>query len=141
MRTIIATLLATGLLAAAGCGGDDEDSSSSSSGSGAGATQADTGSAPAESSGGGTKVSLTEFKITPKDGTAKAGKATFDVSNDGQVPHALEIEGKGVEEETDVLQGGDKATLEVDLKPGEYEWYCPVGNHRQQGMEGKLTVK
>jgi uncharacterized cupredoxin-like copper-binding protein len=141
MRTIIAALLATGLLAAAGCGGDDEDSNSSSSGGGAEATQADTGSAPAESGGAGTKVSLTEFKITPKDGTATAGKVSFDVSNDGQVPHALEIEGNGVEEETDILQGGDKATLEVDLKAGEYEWYCPVGNHRQQGMEGKLTVK
>ena len=63
------------------------------------------------------------------------------MSNDGQVPHALEIEGGGEEFETEVLQGGDTATLEADLKAGEYKWYCPVGNHAAQGMEGTLTVE
>ena len=27
------------------------------------------------------------------------------------------------------------------IKPGEYTFYCPVGDHRAQGMEGKLTVR
>jgi plastocyanin len=26
------------------------------------------------------------------------------------------------------------------LKPGTYEWYCPVGRHREFGMEGEITV-
>jgi uncharacterized cupredoxin-like copper-binding protein len=34
----------------------------------------------------------------------------------------------------------DKASVTVDLKAGDYEFYCPVGNHRAEGMEGKLTV-
>jgi plastocyanin len=29
----------------------------------------------------------------------------------------------------------------VDLKPGEYEYYCPVGNHKAEGMEGTLSVQ
>ena len=56
------------------------------------------------------------------------------------MPHAVEIEGNGVEEETETVTGEDAPPLTVDLKPGEYEFYCPVGNHRAEGMEGTLTV-
>ena len=138
-------VLAAGLMAATGCGGDDEDSggnAESTTPPPAETTPADTGAAASGGGGGGgEKVSLTEFKITPKDATVKAGKVTFDVSNDGGVPHALEIEGNGTEEKTDILTGGQSATLEANLKPGKYEWYCPVGDHRSEGMEGTLTVK
>jgi len=27
-----------------------------------------------------------------------------------------------------------------ELKAGRYELYCPVGNHRELGMEGTLSV-
>jgi uncharacterized cupredoxin-like copper-binding protein len=29
----------------------------------------------------------------------------------------------------------------VNLKPGTYEFYCPVDSHKAQGMKGTLTVK
>jgi uncharacterized cupredoxin-like copper-binding protein len=29
----------------------------------------------------------------------------------------------------------------VTLKPGEYEYYCPVDGHKAGGMEGTLTVQ
>ncbi len=29
----------------------------------------------------------------------------------------------------------------ADLKAGEYKYYCAVGNHRAEGMEGTLTVQ
>jgi uncharacterized cupredoxin-like copper-binding protein len=67
---------------------------------------------------------------------------TFDVSNDGQSPHNLEVEGNGIEEELESdLDAGETGTLAVELEPGEYEWYCPVGNHADLGMEGTLTVE
>ncbi len=61
------------------------------------------------------------------------------MDNPSQVPHAVEIEGNGVEEETKTLTEG-KADVTVDLKAGKYEFYCPVDGHRAGGMEGTLTV-
>jgi uncharacterized cupredoxin-like copper-binding protein len=29
----------------------------------------------------------------------------------------------------------------VNLKPGKYEFYCPIANHKALGMEGEITVK
>jgi len=116
-------LLAVVLLLAA-CGSDDSDESGST-----GAT------------GTTTDVSLVDFSIEPSHVTvSSAGTTTFAVVNNGQTTHALEIEGNGIEEETDELQPGDSADLTVDLKEGTYEIYCPVDGHRAQGMEGTLTV-
>jgi uncharacterized cupredoxin-like copper-binding protein len=61
--------------------------------------------------------------------------------NSGSTTHALEIEGKGVEEETKGIDPGQSAELKVSLKPGKYEIYCPVDGHKEQGMEGAVTVK
>ena len=51
--------------------------------------------------------------------------------DDGKVPgFQLEVAGDG-----------DTDAKKVDLKPGKYVFYCDIQNHRQQGMEGTLTVK
>jgi uncharacterized cupredoxin-like copper-binding protein len=85
-------------------------------------------------------VSLSEFAIDMPD-SLPAGPTTFEVTNDGTIEHSFEIEGQGIEEELEHhLQPGETLTLQVDLAPGTYEVYCPVGNHREQGMERDLTV-
>ena len=95
-----------------------------------------------EEAGGQTvDVSATEYKFNPPDiQVDAAGTYTFHLTNAGEVEHALEIDGQGIEESTDVIGGGDSADVTVDLAEGEYEIYCPVGNHREMGMEGTLTV-
>ena len=91
--------------------------------------------------GSGVQVSATEFKFDPENPKVKAGKVKFVMTNDGQAPHALEIEGPSGEAETKTVNGGEKASVTVNLsKPGKYTMYCPVDNHRDLGMEGEITV-
>ena len=71
----------------------------------------------------------------------QTGTYTFKVTNDGQIPHALEVEGQGVEQKTAPIQPGSSATLTVDLpKNGSYEVYCPIDDHRSKGMEASMAV-
>jgi plastocyanin len=87
------------------------------------------------------EVKETEFALNPARITLdKPGTYVFKAVNTGAVVHSLEIEGKGIEEETPILDPGQDADLKVTLKPGTYEMYCPVGGHRQQGMDGTVTV-
>jgi hypothetical protein len=30
--------------------------------------------------------------------------------------------------------------VRIELQAGRYELYCPVGNHKEMGMEGTLSV-
>ncbi len=86
------------------------------------------------------EVSLTEYAIDMPT-SLPAGTTTFMVTNNGTVAHNFEIEGQGIEEEFEQnLQPGATATMQVDLQPGSYTVYCPVANHREQGMELALTV-
>lgn len=88
---------------------------------------------------------LVEWEIELPTETVPARDVTFRVTNGGTVEHALEVEGEGMEEETDHLQPGESATLTVDLRPGTYEVYCPVVtdgvSHREQGMTTNLVVR
>jgi len=85
-------------------------------------------------------VSLMEFAIDMPD-TLPAGPVTFMVTNNGTITHSFEIEGAGLEEQLESeLAPGETGMLTVDLAPGTYEVYCPVGDHRQQGMALEVTV-
>jgi uncharacterized cupredoxin-like copper-binding protein len=86
-------------------------------------------------------IGETEFALDPSSVRIdEAGTVTFSVTNNGSMEHALEVEGQGVEEESDTIAPGETAELTVDLTDGSYEIYCPVDGHREQGMEGTLTV-
>ena len=85
---------------------------------------------------------LSEWKVELSQPTIAAGVVTFAVTNTGSIPHAFEVEGQGIEKETDVIQPGSSATLKLTLKPGNYDVYCPVGgdSHKHLGMETHLRV-
>jgi plastocyanin len=122
MRRAALLLLVLAIPLAAGCGGDED--------------AADGG----ENGGQQIDVSMTDFEFNPAELSADPGSITFMLTNDGENPHALEIEGGGVEESSDTINAGESTELTVDLEEGTYEIYCPVGDHRDRGMVGTLTV-
>lgn len=110
-------------LALAGCGGDDGGETTNG-------TASQTFS-----------ITESDFTLSPATVTVDApGTYTFEATNDGGVDHALEIEGSGIEEETDTISPGESASVTVDLESGTYEMYCPISNHRELGMSGEITV-
>lgn len=111
------------LLALSGCGGDGAESGGTGGG------------------GETIEIALSDFALDPATVRVDAaGTYTFRAVNDGETGHALEVEGGGVEEETDELGPGESGELTVELEPGTYELYCPIGGHRAAGMEGELVV-
>jgi plastocyanin len=127
----------------AGCGGDDDD--------GSGGGGASTSEAPKENTGGGGgagKAQTLKIAADPSGAlkfdktslTAKAGKITVVMDNPSDVPHAVEIEGPGVEAKGETVGKGGVSKASAEVKPGKYDFYCPVDGHRQAGMEGTLTV-
>jgi uncharacterized cupredoxin-like copper-binding protein len=123
VRTV-ATLLVALTFAVAGCGGDDGEEATNGT-----------------SSQRSFSISESDFTLTPPTVTIDApGTYTFEATNDGGVDHALEIEGNGIEEVTDTIAPGESASVTVDLETGTYEMYCPIGNHRDLGMSGEVTV-
>ena len=85
-------------------------------------------------------VELVEWSINmPTE--LPAGETTFVVTNAGEFVHNFEIVGQGIDESlARDINAGESLELTVDLAPGEYDVYCPVGNHASQGMELTLTV-
>lgn len=118
----------------AACGGDDD---------GGGAQQPPAATGPAKS----VTVTLDDFSIAPRDMTVARG-ATITAKNVGGVAHNFTVE-RGTDASAD---GKDLAAtktfgpdasdrLKIDLAPGRYATVCTVGNHRELGMTGTLTVE
>jgi plastocyanin len=147
-KLAVAFALVLASLALAACG-----SSSDSSGTTAETTtesQAETGAGQAKEAEGGSAGSAAALDIEAGEGlaftsdsaTAKSGKVTVNFTNSQPLTHDVAIEdssGKTIGKTELIAEGSDSAV--VDLKPGEYTYYCTVPGHREAGMEGTLTVK
>ena len=72
---------------------------------------------------------------------APAGALTLKSQNKSSTPHDIAIEGNGVDEKGEVVQGGGVSQVKVTLKAGTYTFYCSVPGHREAGMQGKIAVK
>lgn len=130
------------VLALAACGSSNKSSSSSTAAAAAPATSAS--SSAAAPSGGGETLKLsadpTQLKFNTKTLSAKSGTVTLTMDNPSGIPHAIAVEGNGVDKDGQTVQQGGTSTITVHLKPGKYAFYCPVDGHRAAGMQGTLTV-
>jgi plastocyanin len=150
-RKLLAMALAAAALALGACGDDDEDSGGDTGGPAPSATTSPNETPPPEEaqSGGGEDATQLkadadpsgQLKFTVDTLEAKAGSVTITMANPSDLPHAIGIEGAGVDEEGETVDKGGTSTVTAELKPGEYEFYCPVPGHEEGGMKGTLTVK
>jgi plastocyanin len=133
---ILGFIAAAGVLSA--CGSSDDSSSS---------PPATSGSAGASAPAAGEKVKLEadgdgglyfeQRRLKARSGTVSL--IMEDPSGSGE-RHGIAIEGHGVDKDGPIVQPGSKSTVTAKLKPGTYEYYCPVPGHKAAGMTGKLTV-
>jgi uncharacterized cupredoxin-like copper-binding protein len=93
------------------------------------------------------QISEKEFSLNP--GTVKlpkAGTYAFEVTNDGTITHAFNVEqsgGGGDENEVEAgdISPGSSKTVKFTFEAGKrYEMYCPVDGHKAQGMAGTISV-
>jgi nitrite reductase (NO-forming) len=78
-----------------------------------------------------------EFKIALASSALKAGKVTFQIKNDGAIPHDLAIVGGP---KSKLIPPHGTGTLTATLKPGPVELYCSVPGHKAAGMDLKVTA-
>lgn len=149
MKPIVPSAALCAALAAfavAGCGSSNKSSSSSSSSN---TTAQKPAPAPAPApSGGGASTNLPlaadssgQLKFDKTALSAKAGNVTITLDNPSPVQHAIAVDGNGVSKAGSTVGMGGKSTITVSLKPGTYQFFCPVDGHRAAGMQGTLTVK
>jgi plastocyanin len=83
-----------------------------------------------------------QLKYNTTSLSAKAGKVSIDFTNMASEGHNVTVESASGATlgATPTFQGGSK-TLNLNLKPGTYKFFCSVPGHRMAGMEGTLTVK
>jgi plastocyanin len=82
-----------------------------------------------------------EYTVRPSVSTVRVGTYTFKGVNKGTIPHVLELEGPGSENETAPIAPGRSANLELVLRtPGTYELYCPLDDHKKKGMKATFFV-
>jgi plastocyanin len=136
MLTALVALATVGFTA---CGDDKKDTTSTPAAAPAATT-------PAAADSGSATVTIAadpggNLAYDKKTLSAKAGEVTVEFTNDSQVPHNVAIEqGETEAGSTDTIMKS-KTSKAFTLKAGTYTFYCTVGNHKDAGMQGTLTVQ
>jgi plastocyanin len=109
-----------------------------------GQSEKETGTKPVSGPGGTLQLAASEsdlaYDTTSLD--SKPGKVTIDFTNPSTLEHDVAIEGSNGEDIADSeLIAKSKTSVSAELAPGTYTFFCTVPGHREEGMEGTLTVK
>lgn len=85
-------------------------------------------------------IESNNFSFSVKEIKVKQGEKVTVILKNSEGFHDFVLDEFNVK--TEVLQTGKSETVSFTAdKKGTYEYYCSVGNHRAQGMVGKLIVE
>jgi uncharacterized cupredoxin-like copper-binding protein len=80
------------------------------------------------------------FQFEPSQVEAEAGTISVALTSKGG-PHTFTMDlEEGPETVAQVFAPGETNVGEVELEAGTYTFYCVIPGHREEGMEGTLTV-
>ena len=136
--SVLLVALALALFGLAACGDDDDEDTTPSAETATTETTAGGGGG----AGGTVQISTSEgISYDETSAETKAGSVTVSYDNQADIPHDVTIEDESGNElgATDLITASTAETT-VELQPGTYTFYCSVPGHREQGMEGTLTV-
>lgn len=90
------------------------------------------------------RVAMSEFAFSPTTLQARAGQPiTVMLANTGRFPHSVMIAGPNGQTLSAgaPLAGGESRDFSFTIaEAGTYTFWCPVANHREQGMVGTIVV-
>lgn len=87
----------------------------------------------------GVKVEATKHRFTPDSLTFRTGVPITVVLSSLDGSHSFAVEHLDVR--SDEADSGESAVVEfVANEPGQYEFYCAHGDHREKRMTGQLTI-
>ncbi|WP_354701823.1 hypothetical protein DSM112329_02160 [Paraconexibacter sp. AEG42_29] len=104
-------------------------------------------------------VNLSEYKIKAVPASAPAGRVTFDVTNDGAIPHEFVVirtdkQASGLRKGSEADEAGNVGELDENALPvgaeqdlaltldaGHYALICNLPGHYQGGMHTDFTVR
>jgi plastocyanin len=90
------------------------------------------------------EIMATDFRFSPSQLFARPGETLIvTLGNAGTHPHSIVFELSNGRPGLSVpLQPGQRAQFSVTMprSTGKLYYYCPVGDHRQRGMQGIVTV-
>ena len=86
-------------------------------------------------------VKMSEYMFSPSIISIDTHEdIVFNLKNLGFTTHSFVVEELGIN--SGVIPPGVSKTITFSTEePGEYEFYCNIGSHRDNGMEGVLIVK
>jgi plastocyanin len=85
-------------------------------------------------------ASKTKLAFNHKTLKAKHGTVSLVMANPSGLPHAIAVQGHGINKKGNTVNKGGTSRVTVRLKKGTYTFYCPVDGHKAAGMKGTLIV-
>lgn len=97
---------------------------------------------PTPARDGAIAVRLTDFRYHPQRISSPPGRITFELRNEGRLPHNFRLLRNGNEVvQIRTLKPGATASVTRNVRPGKYRFLCPLQNHAELGMYGSLIVR